>query len=117
MLRPIDEYFNRQPEPVKSCLGFLRGLILNYDDRITEAWKYGMPFYCFDGKMICYLWTHKQRGHPYLGIVDGNRVDDPDLLQEKRARMKILLVDEKKNVPVKKIKMLLTQIILLRSSF
>jgi hypothetical protein len=47
MLRPIDNYFLQQPEPAKSCLQFLRAHILQSDRNVTEAWKYGMPFFCY----------------------------------------------------------------------
>jgi hypothetical protein len=100
MLKPVDNYFLQQPEPEKSCLLALRTLVLLVDKGITEAWKYGMPFYCYHGKMFCYLWTHKKMGQPYLGIVEGGKINHPLLLQEKRARMKILLVDPAKDIPV-----------------
>ena len=102
-LRPIDQYYLQKDEPVKSCLQFLRGHILKLHPNITEAWKYGMPFFCYRGKMICYLWVHKKFHQPYIGIVEGKHLDHPDLLQEKRARMKILLIEPATDIPVKKI--------------
>jgi len=103
MPRPIDNYFLQQPEPTKSCLQFLRRHILALDANLTEEWKYGMPMYCYKGKMFCYLWTHKKYLQPYIGIVEGNRLNHPDLLQEKRARMKILLIDATQDIRVEKI--------------
>jgi hypothetical protein len=111
MLRPIDNWFLQKDEPIKSCLQFLRTHIAGFDSHITESWKYGMPFFCYDGKMFCYLWVHKKHGKPYLGIVEGNRIDHPDLIQEKRARMKILLLDPDKNIPVSKINKILKELI------
>jgi hypothetical protein len=111
MLRPIDQYFLQKEEPVKSCLQFLREHILKQDNNITESWKYGMPFYCFKGKMFCYLWVHKKYHQPYIGIVEGKAIRHPDLLIEKRARMKILLVDANKNIPVKKINDILREVL------
>jgi len=113
MLRPIDQYFLQQEEPVKSCLQFLRTYILQQDTNISEAWKYGMPFYCYHGKMFCYLWQHKKFLQPYIGIVEGARVHHPDLLQEKRARMKILLIDPAKDIPIRKVKAILQDTIAL----
>lgn len=107
MLRPIDAYFLKQEEPAKSYLQFLREHILACNSHITEAWKYGMPFYCYNGKMFCYLWVHKKYRQPYIGIVDGKLIDHPDLIQEKRARMKILLLDAEKDIPVRKINTIL----------
>jgi len=78
---------------------------------LKEEWKYGMPFYCIGGKMCCYLWRHKKYNQPYLGIVEGAMFRDPELLQEKRARMKILLIDPSKNMPLKKINNILKSLV------
>ena len=113
MLNPLDNYYLQKNEPIKSCLTFLRQHILNFDSEITEALKYGMPFFCYKGKMICYLWIHKKYERPYLGIVEGAKINHPDLIQEKRARMKILLLDPAKDLPVKKINSILKEMITL----
>jgi len=89
----------------------MRQHILKQDEHITEAWKYGMPFYCYNGKMFCYLWTHKKYLQPYIGIVEGKLIDHPDLITEKRARMKILLLDPAKDLPMKKINGILKEVI------
>jgi hypothetical protein len=54
---------------------------------------------------------HKKYKQPYLGIVEGKQVSHPDLIIEKRARMKILLLDPAKDLPVKKINSILKQIL------
>jgi len=59
MLRPIDEWYNQKEEPLKSCLQFLRGHILQQDKAITEAWKYGMPFFVLRGKCFAISGTQK----------------------------------------------------------
>lgn len=115
MLNPLNAYYERREEPVKSCMQFVRELILQADPEIQEAWKYGMPFFCYRGKMMCYLWEHKKYLQPYIGIVDGKLIDDPDLITEKRARMKILLIDPDKDIPVERITALLKEILRLRS--
>jgi hypothetical protein len=116
MLRPIDNWYLQKDEPARSCLGFLRSHIVKMDPRITEAWKYGMPFFCYDGKMFCYLWVHKKFRQPYLGIVEGQKINHPDLLQEKRARMKIFLLNPEKDLPIKTIDSILQQTIRLYKS-
>ena len=110
-MKPVDLYFLQKEEPVKSYLIFLRTYILQLDPHIKETWKYGMPFYCYHDKMFCYLWVHKKHLQPYLGIVEGERIHHPQLLQEKRARMKILLFDPLKDVPVKTIQAILKKAI------
>ncbi len=119
MLSPIDQYFEQQEEPVKGCLLFLRSYMLKYNPAITETWKYKMPVYCYKGKMLFYFWRHKKYTKdgvqlPYIGIIDGNLINDPDLIQEKRARMKILLIDPFEDVPIERINRLLSAMVGLR---
>jgi hypothetical protein len=109
MLRNIDLFYLQKEEPIKSCLIALREIILKQNPDITPAWKYGMPFFCYKGKMFCYLWVHKKYKQPYLGFVEGKHLNHPGLLAEKRARMKIFLLDPEKNLPVKTIVSILKQ--------
>jgi Domain of unknown function (DU1801) len=111
VLRDIDNFYLQKEEPVKSCLLFLREYILNYDKNITEAWKYRMPFFCYKRKMFCYLWVHKKNGLPYIGIVEGKRIDHPDLIIEDRARMKIMLLDPTADLPMETISTILQVVI------
>ena len=106
-----DHYFDRQEEPIRSVLLALRAIILRQDQRITFAWKYGMPFFCIRGKMLCYLWVHKKLNLPYLGIVEGQKIEHPRLIQEKRARMKIMLLDPTLDLPLDEIESILRQVI------
>ena len=99
-LNPIEEYYNQQPEPLRSCLLALRNLILNKYPQLEEAWKYRMPMFCLQGRMFCYLWTDKKTQQPYLGIVEGRRINHPSLIQGKRSRMKILMIEPQQDLPV-----------------
>lgn len=114
MLNVIDSWFMQKEEPEKSCLLFLRGHILKSDKNISEAWKYGMPFYLYKGKMFCYLWTHKTYLKPYIGFVDGNKIDHAALMQEKRARMKILLINASTDIPLETINVILKSAVALQ---
>jgi len=99
-MREIDRFYLQQEEPVKSCLLFLRSFILAHDKNITEAWKYRMPFFCYKGKMFCYLWINRNTREPYIGIVEGRKIQHPLLIIEKRSRMKIMKLDAKEDIPV-----------------
>ncbi len=109
MLRPIDSYFLNLEEPIKSAMLFLRDFIPTLDANITEEWKYKLPFYYYNGKMFCYLWVHKKYKQPYIGIVAGNKLNHPDLLLEKRAKMKILLIDPEHDIDTDKIATILKE--------
>src|SRR3954463_2421383 len=102
-MKAIDNFYLKQNEPVKSCLLALREIILQQDKNITNQLKYGMPFFCYKEEMFCYLWMHKKFKQPYLGIVDGKYFDHPDLIIEKRSRMKIMLFDATKDLPIRSI--------------
>jgi len=108
-LTAIDNFYLQQPEPIKGCLLALRDIILKQNPGIVPAWKYGMPFFCYHNKMFCYLWVHKKYRQPYIGIVEGNRLEHPALIIEKRARMKIMLFDPAHDLPVDTINSILQQ--------
>jgi hypothetical protein len=108
-LTQLDNFYLQKEEPVRGCLLALRKIILKQDEAITPAWKYGMPFFCYKGKMFCYLWVHKTLLQPYIGIVEGQRVNHPELIIEKRARMKIMLFDAQKDLPIQTIEGILRQ--------
>jgi hypothetical protein len=105
----LDNFYLQHPKPVNECLLALRSIILKQDENITAAWKYRMPFFCYKGKMFCYLWVHKVTHQPYIGFVEGKHLNHPDLILEKRARMKIMLFDAEKDLPVAVIEELLQQ--------
>jgi len=103
MLRPIDNWYLQQEQPARACVEFLRSHILNFSAGITESWQYSMPFFHYNGKRFCYIWIHKERRLPYIGIVDGKFIDHPQLLAEKRSRMKIFLLDPAADIPLETI--------------
>jgi len=43
----LDNFYLQQSEPIKSCFLALREIILSHDKEIVNAWKYGVPFFCF----------------------------------------------------------------------
>ncbi|WP_262410806.1 DUF1801 domain-containing protein [Flavobacterium johnsoniae] len=82
-------------------------MILKQDKDITHVLKYGMPFFCYKGKMFCYLWINKKSGQPYIGIVEGKHFEESFLIQEKRSRMKIMMLDVKEDLPLEKIELVI----------
>ena len=107
MLRAIDNWYLNKEEPNRSCLQALRDWILKFDEHLTEAWKYRMPMFLYKGKMFCYLWQDKKTGQPYLGIVEGGKIDHPLLIQDKRARMRIFYIDPEEDLPLSTLKEIL----------
>jgi len=109
MLRDFEEFYLRHEEPNKGCLLTLRRIILEQDPDITETTKYGMPCFCFRGKMFCYLWADKTTREPYLLMVEGKLLDHPELEKGDRSRMKILRVNPNLDLPIETIDLILNQ--------
>jgi hypothetical protein len=100
MLREIDNWYFNKEEPYKSCYEALRSWILNCDNDITEAWRYRLPMFLYKGKMFCYLHATKKTEQPYIGIVNGGKIDHPALFQGTRKRMKVLYIDPLEDLPI-----------------
>lgn len=108
----IDSFYLKLGEPLQSCMLALKEIILSHDKNIHAQWKYGMPFFCYKDKMLCYLWVHKKLKMPYLGIVEGKHSKHPDLIVEKRSRMKILVINPTVDIPIQTIGEILGEAIL-----
>ena len=100
-MNPIQEYFYRIDEPDRSTLLFLRKKILESDtENITETLSFGLPFFKYKKKMLCYLYFSKKYQQHYVSFYHGDRLDHPKLLQEGRKKFKILLIDMEQDLPV-----------------
>ncbi len=110
----IDTYFQKQQEPARSTLIWLRDHIKKKHPGLEEKWRYGMPFFDLAGRMFCYLWCASSTGTPYIGFVDGAIMDHPALVQGDRKRMKIFRVDPTQDAPVALLNEVLSYAIALR---
>lgn len=111
MIKEIDNFYLQKEEPIKSCLLALKEIILSHNKNITAEWKYGMPFFSFKGKMFCYLWVDKKTHQPYIGIVQGKRINHPRLILGNRTQIKIMLFDPNKDLPIRIINSIFKQAI------
>jgi len=100
MIRELDEFYAKKDEPNRNCLLALRAIILQQDEAVSETRKYGMPCFCYKKKMFCYLWVDKKTDQPYLLMVEGVRLEHPNLEKGTRKRMKILRVDSSKDLEI-----------------
>lgn len=99
-MNPIQEYFYRIDEPARSSLLYIREMILNSDEVITETFSFGLPFLKYKKKMLCYFYYSKQHQKHYLSFYHGDRIDYPELLSEGRKKFKILLLDMEEDLPM-----------------
>lgn len=104
-----NHFYLSKTEPNKSCLLALREIILKQDDKVTETKKYGMPCFCYNNKMFCYLWTDKKTNEPYILFVEGEHLNHEALETGNRSRMKIFRVNPNEDFPIETIEMLLNK--------
>lgn len=100
MLSLIEQYFEEQKEPVKSCFLSLRKIILDFDEDIKETWKYKIPFFYYKNKTFCYLYKQKKGHLPYIGFAKGQLLKHPDLELGDRKKMKVLHIDPEQDIPI-----------------
>ena len=55
MTSELANFYLQKDEPLKGTLLALREIILQQDKDVTHVLKYGMTFFCYKGKMFCYL--------------------------------------------------------------
>ncbi len=103
----IQNFYLKQPEPNRSCFLALREIILQYDNNFQEVLKYGMPCFCYDKHIICYLWKDKKTEEPYLLMTKGNLIEHDALESGNRAKMKIYRVNPNSNIDIQSINELL----------
>lgn len=115
-MKPLDDFYLNQEEPIKGTFLALKDIILKQDKDITHVLKYGMPFFCYKGKMFCYLWIHKKLKQPYIGVVEGKHFEESFLIQEKRSRMKIMMFNSEEDLPLEQIEFVIQKAINLYKS-
>ncbi|MEN2403045.1 DUF1801 domain-containing protein [Flavobacterium sp. MC2016-06] len=99
-MKELDNFYEKLQEPERGIFLSLKEIILKQDNDITNVLKYGMPFFCYKGKMFCYLWIHKKTKQTYIGIVEGKHFEESFLIQEARSRMKIMMFNSDEDLPI-----------------
>jgi hypothetical protein len=114
MSEGLDTFYLKQKEPNQSCLLALRNILLNFDNKLTETLKYGLPCFCYSNKMFCYLWKDKKTTWPYILFVDGDKLSHPSLDQGTRKRMKVLSINPNIDIPMDTLNTILNEAIRIR---
>jgi hypothetical protein len=68
----IEDYYLRQPEPFQSCLLALKDILLKADKGISHERKFQIPFFCYEGKKLAYLWLNRKK--LMLGFVEDRSI-------------------------------------------
>ncbi len=54
-MNPVDNYILSKPEPWQAMLIELQAIIKHSLPEVEEAYKWNLPFYSINGKMLCFL--------------------------------------------------------------
>lgn len=92
-MKKTDNYYLSLEEPNRSCMLVLRDIILKQDEHIMETQKWGMPCFCYEKRMFCFLSVDSKTKEPYILIVEGWRINNPFLESAGRKRMKHLSIN------------------------
>ena len=112
----LEDFYLQYDDSVSTCMLAMRDILLAYDKNITTVMKYKCPFFCYKGKALAYVSFNQKRKQPYLGMIDGYRLEHPKLLAESRTRIKILLLDPSRDLPITAIKKILKQALIIRNA-
>ena len=110
MQEQIDNYFFSLPEPQRSCLLFLREVVLSYSDKITESRKFNTPFYYYDKKWLGFISYDPKTKIIYIAFAKGYLMKHPKLVSEGRKKQKIFYVDPAKDIDIKSLKAILKEV-------
>ena len=100
---PLEEFYQKQNEPLKSCFLAMRSIVLNFDENFNKAIKYGLPCFLYKGKICLYLWKDKKTNNPYFLFADGKLLTHPELEAGDRKRMKDFKVNASEDLPIQTI--------------
>jgi hypothetical protein len=92
-MNPAEEYILRQKEPFQSILLCIRDIVLASNDDIQEQFKYGLPFYRFNEKPLCYFNVPKNKNRVDICFWKGFELEDKHQILHARDRKMIKCVE------------------------
>ena len=86
-MKPVDEYFFHQKEPMQSIMLYVRSLLIKTIPEINERLAYGVPFYYLGKKPFCYLNVLKGTAFVDVAFVQGAMLEkDFEMLKDHQNR-------------------------------
>lgn len=97
MSTDLENYYMKHPEPVQGCLLALKHIILSIDNQITHERKYQIPFFCYKGKRLGFLWVHRKK--PMVGFVTDCRIYPATPGIKRKDSIETLIFDPNADIP------------------
>ncbi len=98
MLTPLENYYLKQPEPIRECLLAMKEIILHISSKITHERKYQIPFFYYKGKKLCFLWVDRKK--PLLGFVQDRKLQPLVAGVKRRDTIETILLDPAADLPI-----------------
>ncbi|NOY48566.1 MAG: DUF1801 domain-containing protein [Chlorobi bacterium] len=70
-MKPVEEYLLNQREPYQSIMLHVRNVILKTLPNVEEKYNYGIPFYHYNKKPLCYMNILKGTNFVDIAFVQG----------------------------------------------
>ena len=70
-MNPSEDHILKQKEPFQSIMLYVRNVIFRTLPEVEEKYNYGIPFYHYNKKPLCYLNILKGTNHVDVGFVNG----------------------------------------------
>ena len=105
MNRELDNYYLKQPEPIRSCLLALKTIVLKTSPEITHDRKFQIPFFMYKGKKLAFLWVNKKR--LLMGFVKDSSILPIPETGRRKNEFETMTIDPEKDIPIRLITALL----------
>lgn len=98
MLTALENYYLKQPEPIRECLLAMKEIILRINSEITHERKYQIPFFYYKGKKLCFLWVDRKK--PLLGFVIDRKLQPLIAGVKRKDTVETILLDPTEDLPI-----------------
>ncbi|AZQ61180.1 DUF1801 domain-containing protein [Flammeovirga pectinis] len=102
-----DHYYLSKEEPIQGCILALKEIIMQQDNEVVHAIKWGIPSFSFRGKNFCFISIDKKTKWPYLLFHEGLLLQHPELEQKDRKLMKSFSMNPNEDLPLETIELLI----------
>ena len=93
----LENYYLKHPEPFRGSLLALKQIIMGVSDHITHERKYQIPFFCYKGKKIGFLWMNRKK--LILGFVTDKSILPQSEGIRQKDQMEMIQIDPTADLP------------------
>ena len=92
-LTALDYYYAKQELYTRECLLALKHIIMSIDSEIIAVRKYQIPFFCYKGFNLAFLWVHRKK------ILVGF-VEDKKITGQRKDKVETIEINPMEDIPV-----------------